>query len=104
MSTAAGSQVATYKGRKYRVNWIGDTKYGRRAKLSFFDGSREFWVDASAITVSASTGKLDSAGNRIGNGDSYRRGVTAPHRQTCPQCGSRECSRAWDSYSLCDDD
>jgi hypothetical protein len=44
-------QTAQYKGRSYRLAWVGETKYGRRAKLQFFDGSREFWVDATAVTV-----------------------------------------------------
>lgn len=49
------SQVALYKGRKYRLMWIGKTKYGQRAHLAFFDGSRDFWVDAGAVEVSEST-------------------------------------------------
>lgn len=45
-------QTAEYKGRKYRLAWQGQTKYGQRAKLQFIDGSKEFWVDATAITLS----------------------------------------------------
>ena len=54
MSTQSQSQIATYKGRKYRLAWMGATKYGQRAKLQFFDGSREFWADAAAVSVSTS--------------------------------------------------
>ena len=42
--------IAIYKGRKYKLLWSGKTKYGRRAKLGFFDGSKEFWVDADRIS------------------------------------------------------
>ena len=37
-------------------------------------------------------------------GASYRAGIVAPGRQTCPHCGSRECARAWDHTALCDED
>lgn len=43
--------LVTYKNRTYRMLWIGDTKYGRRAKLEFLNGSSEFWVNASLVTV-----------------------------------------------------
>lgn len=48
------AQVAEYKGRKYKLAWQGTTKYGERAKLQFFDGSKEFWVDASTIRITES--------------------------------------------------
>jgi hypothetical protein len=48
-------RTAEYKGRTYRLLWIGTTKHGQRAHLQFFDGSKDFWADASAVTVSEST-------------------------------------------------
>lgn len=45
------NKTATYKGKTYLVKFLGDTKFGRRAKLAFLDGSKEFWVSASDITV-----------------------------------------------------
>jgi hypothetical protein len=63
--------TATYKGRKYRLEWSGDTKFGRKAKLSFWDGSKTFWVDLSAVTIEQG----DSAPDR-GNG-----------RNVCAECG-----------------
>lgn len=45
------TQTAEYKGRKYRLEWMGQTKFGRRAKLAFFDGSKEFWAAASEVAV-----------------------------------------------------
>lgn len=44
--------TATYKGRTYRCLFVGTTKYGRRARLQFFDGSKDFWVDAELVSVS----------------------------------------------------
>jgi hypothetical protein len=77
------SQVGTYKGRKYRLKFIGQTKYGRRANLEFFDGSKNFWVDASLVTVSEGTpsgsrGTYDGHGCRNGH---------APHPGPC--CNGR---------------
>ena len=43
--------IAIYKGKKYRLAWSGPTKYGERAKLAYFDGSREFWVNLSTVQV-----------------------------------------------------
>ena len=58
---------ATYKGRTYRLDWVGQTRYGRRAKLSFMDGSKSFWVDASKITEVSSSA----------------------HQEMCAECGDR---------------
>lgn len=54
MATTKSNRVAEYKGRKYRLLWSGKTKYGQRAHLEFFDGSKDFWVDASKVTEVAS--------------------------------------------------
>jgi hypothetical protein len=45
----ASGKTCTYKGRQYRLAWKGRTKYGKRAKLEYFDGSKTFWVDATKI-------------------------------------------------------
>jgi hypothetical protein len=44
-------KTATYKGRTYRLLFIGTTKFGQKAKLGFMDGSKEFWVDSNLVTV-----------------------------------------------------
>ncbi len=31
-------------------------------------------------------------------------GTYAPQGRTCPECGSSECPKAWDSRDLCDED
>lgn len=49
---ATTNQIAEYNGRKYKLLYLGDTKYGLRAKLGFIDGSKEFWVDAAKVQVS----------------------------------------------------
>jgi hypothetical protein len=67
-------RVAEYKGRKYRVLYIGDTKYGYRAHLGFFDGSRDFWVDGSLVRIVT---------------PNYRRGDYCPcSRKPWCECGS----------------
>jgi len=43
-------KLVTYKGRSYRLLWSGETKFGRRAKLSFMDGSKEFWADLALVS------------------------------------------------------
>lgn len=47
----ASQQVATYKGRTYKLLYLGKTKFGDKAKLGFMDGSKEFWVDAHLVTT-----------------------------------------------------
>ena len=42
-------QFARYKGRPYRVLFLGPTRYGERAHLQFLDGSKDFWVDADRV-------------------------------------------------------
>lgn len=51
MDESAPAQVGIYKGKKYRLMFLGPTKYGQRARLQFFDGSKDFWVDASLVQV-----------------------------------------------------
>lgn len=77
-------QTATYKGKSYRLLFLGDTKYGRRAKLAFFDGSREFWVDASKVQV------RESSPNRS-------RGPYGTYE--CEECGDyvRPGTRCWET-------
>lgn len=42
--------------------------------------------------------------NTFSNVTSYNRSDRAPRGRTCPQCGSRECAKAWNSGDLCDED
>jgi hypothetical protein len=50
MTTATKTaRCAEYKGRKYRLLWLGKTKYGFRAHLAFMDGSKDFWCDGNAV-------------------------------------------------------
>lgn len=88
------NQVATYKGKKYKCLWVGETKFGRRAHLAFFSGDKDFWVGADLCQISESkfeasyTSRLDSA----------------PGGKTCSYCGARDCPRAWDPRELCQED
>lgn len=47
--SSSRTRTAEYKGRKYRLLWIGHTKFGYRAHLEFFDGTKEFWCDGSMV-------------------------------------------------------
>ena len=76
------SQVAMYKGRKYPLLWQGDTRYGRRAKLGFWDGSREFWVDASLVRVESNEPRPSS---------SYGRDTSPYCGYPCPVTGRKCC-------------
>lgn len=78
--------TVTYKGRPYRLQWSGSTKYGDRAKLQFMDGTKEFWVNLSQVSDASSSGGGSSSYSRpSGGGRSGRcrgcRGPTknAPH-------------------------
>lgn len=42
-------RTATYKGKRYRLDYLGSTRFGYRAKLSFFNGRKSFWVDGSRV-------------------------------------------------------
>jgi hypothetical protein len=42
--------AAMYKGKKYLVLFCGETKFGKRAKLAFFNRKSEFWVDADKVS------------------------------------------------------
>jgi|PlaIllAssembly_1097288.scaffolds.fasta_scaffold10906_8 hypothetical protein len=42
--------LVLYKGVKYKVEFAGKTKFGFRAKLSYLNGTKEFWVNLSDIT------------------------------------------------------
>jgi hypothetical protein len=55
-----GQRKALYKGRHYRLLYLGHTKYGERAKLEFMDGTKSFWCDAGAVEeLSANNGRPD---------------------------------------------
>ena len=47
--TAKTERYAAYKGKTYRLEFLGETKFGKRAKLSFLDGTKEFWVAAELV-------------------------------------------------------
>lgn len=61
------NRTAEYKGRKYRLLYSGPTKYGKRAHLQFFDGTKDFWVDAGLV-------------HEVGES-------SRSNRSGCPECG-----------------
>jgi hypothetical protein len=54
--TLKKGDAALYRGKKYLVQFAGQTRFGARAKLSWFsDESRTFWVDLSKVKPVVST-------------------------------------------------
>jgi hypothetical protein len=83
-------KVAVYKNRRYRLLWAGNTKYGERAHLQFFDGSKDFWVDRDKIEV------YEAARYR-----SY--GAYRHYRDYCPCSGEAYCRCGSDApCCMCD--
>jgi hypothetical protein len=83
----AATRYATYKGRTYRLDFLGKTKYGERAHLTFLDGSKDFWVDAAAVSVAAAApagGGRHRAGRRLDDDD--RCEVCDRNKYTCGHC------------------
>jgi hypothetical protein len=72
-------KTATYRGRTYKLEFIGQTKFGKRAKLAFLDGSKEFWVSASEVKIGGDSSK-SPVRIRPCTCDSDPSGI-------CPRCG-----------------
>ena len=88
------AKTATYKGHSYRVLYIGPTKYGQRARLQFFDGSKDFWCDARLVTVSSDTGSR----SRYERNDGmvrcrYCQQLTIEGDDWCTRCGKADYER-----------
>ena len=70
----------------------------------------EFWTATIVKTPRSSGGESTSSSARRGYGGRIYRprggpaGEYAPGRRTCSRCGSRSCSKAWNSRDLCDED
>lgn len=82
----AENRTCQYKGRTYRLLYRGKTKYSAdKAKLAFMDGSKEFWVDGSAITEGAAptTRAARDEAEEFANQDNQR----WERRGGCAECG-----------------
>ncbi len=77
-SSSASEEFATYKGKTYKLLYVGKTKFGHKAKLAFLDGSKEFWVASSDISRGGSSG---------GSGRSSTTRRAPSGRYECPECG-----------------
>jgi hypothetical protein len=94
------TKYANYKGKTYRCEYIGATKFGRRARLAFMDGSKEFWVDASLVTLVDGPSRGSSPSCRKSSGgsgkcrDCGREITNAPHHRAmgglCGDCAFDE--------------
>lgn len=81
MNTSHVHTIAIYKGRKYKLLWEGQGKYGPCAKLGFFDGTSEFFVKQGTYEKAAESSGPDSGQRR-------RRGFSSRSRYLCPACGN----------------
>ena len=89
-------KLATYKGHTYSLIWMGDTKFGKRAHLQFTDGSKNFWCDASLVTVTPNrTGYV--ATEQAAYGKRRSGGIF------CAECGEKyvKGQRCWETGGEC---
>lgn len=96
----ATDKTAEYKGRRYHVAWVGETKFGRRAKLQFLDRSKEFWVAATDVRFAPTLDmtappRHNGTGPRAWNRDYGRSTCWACHGRhdggtICPECGEED--------------
>lgn len=91
ISALAPNATAIYKGRMYRLLYLGPTKYGQRARLQFLDGSKDFWVAADQVKPQASS----SSSSRTRTPP--RRGPN--RRYECDECGEMVTpgTRCWET-------
>ena len=47
-----------YKNKKYQMEYLGETRFGYRAKLKFIDGTKEFWVDGNMVFKYMTTNEM----------------------------------------------
>lgn len=69
-------EIAQYKGREYRVEFSGKTRYGHRTKLQFMDGSKSFWVDTSKVAPPTAPSDFGNSGRRRGRGSTKPGSIT----------------------------
>lgn len=70
-------RTAQYKGKSYLLKFMGKTKFGKKAKLAFLDGSKEFWAHASQVTVTGGSSSASGGSSRSRSG------------AACAECGKR---------------
>ena len=81
--------TAAYKGRSYFVLWHGTTKRGTVAfRLSFRDGSRDFWADASEAFWKKEFRSAIPMRNLLAS-PPPKSGRDWPGKE-CPTCGSED--------------
>lgn len=75
---------AMYKGYKYKLLWMGPTKFGQRARLAYMDGSKEFWVEADAVMVDNE--ELPPRTDQQPGAPAPSQRENRPQKATCPVC------------------
>ena len=82
---AVGATVG-YKGHEYKLKWSGDTKFGYRAILLYLDGSKEFWVDANAVTTNEAQPEEPATPPSANEHPAPRFSATPKAAQPCSLC------------------
>ena len=67
------------------------------------DGSTKIEI-VEAVVWRGNGVSVCAIGAMASSGYSYRASNAAPRGRVCPECGSRECSKAWNPRDLCDED
>ena len=83
MKTIKYVKYAIYNGKRYDIEYIGQTKYGERAKLKFTNGTQTFWVDVGKIHVVEE--KEEKEENKKKKKKSYEEDDIV-----CPLCGENK--------------
>lgn len=115
---------AEYKGRQYLILWEGEGTDGRRsAKLTFRDGTRQFWVHTDQYVVTKVYPTRDYRGRpesmtlgKLKRLAQEYRAARAQGKEACHKCGSLACVNGGGCYmcgcrncdgshgGLCEDD
>lgn len=79
-------RTAEYKGKKYRLLFLGPTKYGKRARLQFWDGSKDFWVDAAQVREVAVSSQSKSQSKSRYEREDEECELCGQNKYTCGHC------------------
>jgi hypothetical protein len=86
---AEDAEVGTYKGKKYKILYRGQTKFGNRTHLAFFSGEKDFWVPSENVQVSAAPSNYSSSASTGGMSPMERVYGRGRYGQLakCKECG-----------------
>ena len=85
-------QYVSYKGRTYILHVTTPSKFGpgNRSKLSFLDGSKEFWVDTALTSSSSAPAPSSASRGQRGRCENCNERAHCCTRPGC-NCGGYDC-------------